>query len=152
MNRLDRDWAVQNPQLSLSIAHDLHLELEDIITIFFLEGQRIALNFRVEHGRRLIRLIGGVRLLQITVLVNVNAAIGRFSGYRLTSPHPDGANHLVLEFRLPRAGELLLHIGVLGREGQTGKQGQQSDRGSGHRSGHDPAVANRWPFAEIQPA
>src|ERR1700689_1536447 len=63
VNRLDRDGTVQDSQLCLSFANDLHLELKDIITIFFLESQRIALKLRIEHGRRLIRAVGGVRLL-----------------------------------------------------------------------------------------
>jgi hypothetical protein len=46
----------------------------------FLEGQRIALKRRIEHGRKPIRAVGGVRLLQITVLVM------RASAQRSSSP------------------------------------------------------------------
>ena len=92
--------------------------------------------------------LSGRSVESVAVLVNANAAIGRFSRYCLTSPHPDGANHLVLKLRLPRAGKLALRLGVLNREGQTGKQRQQSS----YESWHGPTVANRRPFAEIQPA
>jgi hypothetical protein len=54
-----------------------------------------------------------------------------------------------LKLRLPRPGKLLLRLGVLRGEGETGKHGQQSNHESGKGSGHGPTVANRWPFAEI---
>jgi hypothetical protein len=43
MNGPDLDGSVRSSQLSLSVANQLQLELEDVVTIFFLEHQGIAL-------------------------------------------------------------------------------------------------------------
>jgi len=64
MNRL---YGTGHPgsQLSLSVAGELHFELEDVVAVLFLEVQRFAMKFRIENRRRRVRLVGGLWLLQV---------------------------------------------------------------------------------------
>ena len=48
VNRLDRAGGVQDCQLSLCLANHFHFELDHLIIVLVLEGQGIAMHFRVE--------------------------------------------------------------------------------------------------------
>lgn len=132
MNRLYGDRGIQDSQLSLSVAGELHFELEDVVAVLFLEVQRFAMKFRIENRRRRVRLVGGLWLLQVPVRVDIDVAGGRFPGNLVTGLQPDGANYLVLELRLPCARKLLLGFGVLARQRQTGQQEHRGKQESAH--------------------
>jgi len=144
MNRLYGDRGIQDSQLSLSVAGELHFELEDVVAVLFLEVQRFAMKFRIENRRRRVRLVGGLWLLQVPVRVDIDvqAAVSpeiwspAFNRMVQITLSLNFASHVPANFFWASAS---WHV-----------RGRQASKSTGANRNLRTAliVANPWPFAE----
>src|SRR5262249_11730413 len=114
-------------QLRFAVAHQPHLEADDLIVVLLFECEDVAGELYVEDRGWRAGMVHLFRLLQIAVLVHMNAAGFGLAGKWRAGLQADGTDHQVLPSGFPRAGESGACAGVLSRQSETAEQEESGE-------------------------